>query len=259
MNELFSGKSTTLTPQSAATRARLIRTAEQLFSEQGIERVTLQLINVAAGQKNKNATNYHFGDKRGLLVAILDKHTPGVVRRRDQLLEEAMAGDEPSVQGVVRALLYPMAEKLFDGDGGREFVRIAAELSSSYAAVLNGVRQDLLNLGSLDRLNAARSRLLRHLPEAVAQQRVRLGVSLILNGLADQSRVLDAGDKGPAADTELLIRNLEDCLVALYQAPVSAEVTAALNKASPAIASKARPGAKSKTKTGTRRSPGRAL
>ena len=238
MNQLFSGKALALTPQSAATRARLIRTAEQLFSEQGIERVTLQHINLAAGQKNKNATNYHFGDKRGLLMAILDKHTPGVVRRREQLLEQAMASGEPSLHGVVRALLYPMAEKLFDGDGGREFVRIAAELSSSYAAVLNGVRQDLLNLGSLDRLNAARSQLLKHLPEPIAQQRVRLGVSLILNGLADQSRVLDAGEKGPAADTELLIRNLEDCLVALYQAPVSAEVSTALRKAAPAATSK---------------------
>lgn len=255
MNDLLSVKTAALTPQSAATRARLIRTAEQLFSEQGIERVSLQLINVAAGQKNKNAANYHFGDKRGLLMAILDKHTPGVVRRREQLLAEAMHGGTPSIRGVVRALLYPMAEKLFDGDGGRDFVRIAAELSSSYAAVLNGVRQDMLNLGSLDRLNAARKHLLQLLPEAVAQQRVRLGVSLILNGLADQSRVLDAGEKGPAADTELLIRNLEDCLVALYQAPVSAEVGAVLNQRRPAAA----PKAAVPPKTKTRRSRGSAV
>lgn len=247
MKELLSGKAVALTPQSAATRARLIRTAEQLFSEQGIERVSLQHINIAAGQKNKNATHYHFGDKRGLLLAILDKHTAGVVRRRDQLLEEAMAGGEPSMQGVVRALLYPMAEKLFDGDGGREFVRIAAELSSSYAAALNGVPVDLLNIGSLDRLIAARSHLLRHLPEPVAQQRVRLGVSLILNGLADQSRVLDAGEKGPAADTELLIRNLEDCLIALFETPMSTGASAALDKLLPPKAA-ARSGRSSNTK-----------
>lgn len=239
MKDLLSAKAAALTPQSAATRARLIRTAEQLFSEQGIERVSLQHINAAAGQKNKNATHYHFGDKRGLLLAILDRHTPGVVRRRDQLLEEPNVGGVPTMQGVVRALLYPMAEKLFDGDGGREFVRIAAELSSSYAAVLNGLRPDLLNLGSLDRLMAARSRLLRHLPEPIAQQRVRIGVSLILNGLADQSRVLDAGEKGPVADTELLIRNLEDCLIALFETPVSAGVSAALGKLTRGTAPKA--------------------
>lgn len=230
MAQLIVPKDTGLTTQSVATRARLVKTAEQLFSERGIARVSLQHINLAAGQKNKNATHYHFGDKRGLLCAILDKHQPTIIRRRDQLLDELEAKGDGSVGGVVRALLYPMAEKLFDADGGREFIRIAAELSSSYAAVLNGVETDLLDLGSLERLTSARRRLLRHLPEPVAQQRVRLAVSLILNGLADQSRVLDAGEKGPFADTELLIRNLEDCLVALCNAPVSAASKAALDR-----------------------------
>lgn len=233
VKELLIGNGIALTAQSAATRARLIRTAELLFSEHGIERVTLHTINLAAGQKNKNATHYHFGDKRGLLMAILDKHTPGVVSRRDELLDEVLSSGEPTVRGAVRAMLYPVAEKLFDGDGGREFVRIAAELSSSYAAVLNGVQVDLLNLGSLDRLMAARERLLRHLPEPVAQQRVRLSVSLILNGLADQSRVLDAGEKGPAAVTELLIHNLEDCLVSMLDAPMSKQTDAVLRRATP--------------------------
>lgn len=221
MAQLIVPKDSALTAQSTATRARLIKTAEQLFSERGIERVSLQCINVAAGQKNKNATHYHFGDKRGLLVAILDKHQPAIILRRDQLLDELEAKGDESVAGVIRALLYPMAEKLFDGNGGREYIRIAAELSSSYAAVLNGLQVDLLDLGSIERLASARRRLTQNLPEPVAHQRVRLVVSLILNGLADQSRALDAGEKGPAADTELLIRNLEDCLVALCNAPVS--------------------------------------
>ncbi|MGQ0698408.1 MAG: TetR family transcriptional regulator [Panacagrimonas sp.] len=228
MAQLIVPKDSALTSQSAATRSRLIKTAEQLFSERGIERVSLQQINTAAGQKNKNAANYHFGDKRGLLVAILDKHQPAVIRRRDQLLDEMDAKGDGSVTSLVRALLYPMAEKLFDGDGGREYIRIAAELSASYAAVLNGLQVDLLDLGAFERVTAARRRLTQHLPEPVAQQRVRFAVSLILNGLADQSRALDAGDKGPAADTELLIRNLEDCLVALSNAPVSAASEEAL-------------------------------
>ncbi|MGQ0620128.1 MAG: TetR family transcriptional regulator [Panacagrimonas sp.] len=230
MAQLIVPKDFALTSQSAATRARLIKTAEQLFSERGIERVSLQCINLAAGQKNKNATHYHFGDKRGLLIAILDKHQPAIILRRDQLLDELDARGDDSVAGVVRAMLYPMAEKLFDADGGREYIRIAAELSSSYAAVLNGLQVDLLDLGSVERLASARRRLTQQLPEPVAQQRIRFVVSLILNGLADQSRALDAGEKGPAADTELLIRNLEDGLIALCNAPVSKASTEALLK-----------------------------
>lgn len=246
MTEQLIIKEGALTAQSAATRVRLIKTAEQLFAERGIEGVSLSDINLAAGQKNKNATHYHFGDKRGLLQAILDKHQPALILRRDQLLDELATGDNFTVAGVVRALLYPMAEKLFDGDGGREYIRIAAELAMTYAAVINGVQADVLRLGSLDRLTTARRKLMQHLPEPIAQQRIQLAVSLILNGLADHSRVLDSGAKGPAADTELLIRNLEDCLVALCAAPVSIESSQALSKA---VAGKNAPAPRAKSKS----------
>src|SRR3546814_17700731 len=48
-----------------------------------------------------------------------------------------------------------------------------------------------------------------------------LAIVLILHGLADHSRAIDRGAGGAASDTELFIRNLEDCLVALCAAPVS--------------------------------------
>jgi AcrR family transcriptional regulator len=233
VQKTISKKGGALTAQSAATRARLIKTAERLFAEHGIEGVSLSDINRVAGQKNKNATHYHFGDKRGLLRAILDKHQPPLVLKRDSMLEALETGDGYTISGVVRALLYPLTEKLFDSDGGRQYLCIAAELAMTYAAVLNGVEVNYLGLGSLDRLIRARHKLLQHLPGPVAQQRIQFAVSLILNGLADHSRALDAGEKGPAADTELLIRNLEDCLVALCAAPVSAECARALTSAAP--------------------------
>lgn len=229
-NQLIVKREDPLTAQSAATRARLIATAEKLFAERGIESVSLAEINVAAGQRNKNATHYHFGDKQGLLQAIFDKHTPGITSRRDRLLDEIEAESGPSVAGVVRALLYPLAEKLFDRDGGREFTRINAQLTITLAAMLNDGRAGVFNLGPMDRLNAARARFLRHLPEPIAQQRVTLAVGLILHGLADHSRTLDAAATGAATDTELFIRNLEDCLVAICAAPISAMTQAALDK-----------------------------
>src|SRR3546814_3777931 len=63
VDQLLTRKDDVLTPQSAATRARLVGTAERLFADRGIESVTLAEINIAAGQRNKNATHYHFGDK----------------------------------------------------------------------------------------------------------------------------------------------------------------------------------------------------
>src|SRR3546814_19029948 len=73
----------------------------------------------------------------------------------------------------------------------------------------------------LEQLSKAKAYFLQHLPEAIAAQRVMLAIVLILHGLADHSRAIDRGAGGAASDTELFIRNLEDCLVALCAAPVS--------------------------------------
>lgn len=241
-----------LTAQSAATRARLVATAERLFAERGIDSVSLSEINLAAGQRNKNATHYHFGEKKGLLQAVLDKHLPGIIMRRDRLLDELEVKGQFTAADVVRTLLYPLAEKLFDGNGGREFLRINAQLAVSFATVLNTSGTDGLQIGSLHRLQAVMAQFLGHLPKAIAQQRVMLATSLMLNGLADHSRLLEADHaKGEAADTEIFIRNLEDCLVALCEAPVSAAVTEALRKTTAAqpASTRSTPPKKTKKKT----------
>lgn len=70
------------TRRSLATRARLVSVAELLFAARGIEGVSLIEISRAAGQRNSNACQYHFGDKQGLVQAILDKHVPGIADRK---------------------------------------------------------------------------------------------------------------------------------------------------------------------------------
>lgn len=228
--DLVTNKVVPLTARSAATRARLIATAERLFAARGIEGVSLSDINLAAGQRNKNASHYHFGDKQGLLQAILDKHLPGVIVRRERLLDEMEAQKSYGIVDVVRALLYPLAEKLFDDDGGPEFIQINAQLAASHAALLNQSGAGAFELGPLERLRAAKSKFLAHLPEPVARQRVAFAISLILNALADHSRHLQRHGDDAAVEMELLIRNLEDCLLAICAAPISAVVMETLRK-----------------------------
>ena len=58
-----------------ATRRHMIDAAESLFAEHGVDNVTMLDIARAAGQKNRNAPQYHFGDKAGIINAVLDKHS----------------------------------------------------------------------------------------------------------------------------------------------------------------------------------------
>ena len=110
------------------TRALLIRTAERLFAERGIEAVSLREINREAGQRNATALQYHFAGRSGLVEAILARHEPGVEAERHRLLDAFEAAPDPSLRELVVALVEPAAAKLADRDGGREYLRIMGEL-----------------------------------------------------------------------------------------------------------------------------------
>jgi AcrR family transcriptional regulator len=109
------------------TRAQLISAAEQLFATRGIDGVSLREINRMAGQSNTGAVQYHFGDRDGLVRAVIAKHRRDTEPRRHALLdlyEEAAAED---VRALAAALVAPAASKLADPDGGREYLQISAE------------------------------------------------------------------------------------------------------------------------------------
>ncbi|WP_084958452.1 TetR/AcrR family transcriptional regulator [Thermoactinospora rubra] len=123
-------------PSAEATCRRLVSAAEQLFAERGIEAVSLREINAAAGQRNSTALQYHFGDRAGLLRAVLAKHQPGIERHRHRLLDEYEAAAGPAGfpdaaaarRALAGALVRPLAAKLADPDGGRAYLRIMEEI-----------------------------------------------------------------------------------------------------------------------------------
>ena len=214
----------TLTPRSIATRAKLLAAAERLFAERSIAGVSLNEISKAAGQRNSNVCQYHFGDKQGLVQAILDRHVPGITARRNAMLDDLASGARPDVHALVRAFVRPVAEKLHDPDGGRDFIRINAQLIALHTLSVQGLPASPLRLARADRFSRAlRAALGPRLPEPVAQQRLMLAAVLLFHGLDDHSRMLDASGRGNAGtNPELFIANLEDSIVGLLLAPMSA-------------------------------------
>src|SRR5438093_7969764 len=116
-------------PSPEPTRSRLVEAGERLLAERGIDNVSLREIMRAAGARNTVALQHHFGDRDGLLQAIVDKHRPALERRRHEMLD-ACAARRASIRPLASALVLPLAECLHDPDGGPAFLQL-------YAGVVN--------------------------------------------------------------------------------------------------------------------------
>jgi AcrR family transcriptional regulator len=96
--------------KSERTRIALMTAAEALFGDQGIDAVGLRAISEAAGQKNNNAVQYHFGGKLELLDAILEWREGQLEPLRQALLAQ---GEAEGRLGDLRWLLRVMFEPNF--------------------------------------------------------------------------------------------------------------------------------------------------
>jgi AcrR family transcriptional regulator len=210
-----------LRTDAVATRARLVATAERLFAERGIDSVSLAEINRAAGQRNRSALQYHFGNREGLVHAILDKHTPGIDQRRHAMLDELLPADEPDLHSLIEALVLPVAEKLDDPDGGVAFIRVNAQLIGHPSFPLLELHAQRVNRGA-DRLQRLMARACPHLPEPLWVPRWLLLIGLLFHGLADYVNL--AGREGDARRLparELFVSNLIDSIAAVASANAS--------------------------------------
>ncbi len=189
------------------TRAALVRAAEELFAERGIEQVSLREISRASGARNAVAVQYHFDDRQGLLRAVLGKHNPGVEQARHRLLDQ-LEGRAPGLRALAGALVEPLAAKLSDPDGGPAYLRITAQLLARDPAARGPDRSR-----SIDRW---RVMVEPHLaPEAAALHRRFAAIRFCAVELGRRAGT------GPHRDDRLFTSQLVDLVAALLRAPVS--------------------------------------
>src|SRR5512135_2832638 len=117
----------------AATKERILDTAETLFMEHGFEATSLRAITAAAAV-NLAAVNYHFGSKEELFQAVLTRRLDPMNQRRLALLdrfERDTAATPLSCERIIVALFIPALELARDPElGGKNFLRL---LGRAYA------------------------------------------------------------------------------------------------------------------------------
>jgi AcrR family transcriptional regulator len=217
-----------ITGRSLATRAKLIRTAERLFAERGVDSVSLNEISRAAEQRHSNVCQYHFGDRDGLIQAIIDKHVPGIVAAREVMLDALAAETRDGPEAMVRAFVRPVAAKLSDPDGGVAFIRFSAQMIAANVLRLDGQGPYRFTVPGIDELNRRLIHAVRgqNLSEAARRDRLTMASIMLFQGLAVYSTLREArGGEGAGSDRDRdrFVADLERMIVGALTAPVSSE------------------------------------
>jgi AcrR family transcriptional regulator len=204
------------------TRARLITAAERLFAERGVDGVSLNEINRDAGQRNASALQYHFGDRAGLLKAIMDKHGPDVDARRDVLLQQYRDAGQADLRALAAALVLPVAAKLSDADGGREFLRICAELVNRPDPQFDVLMNEAIGVGILTWRECVDPLLSRESVEIFHTRFAAIRFTHVELAARAAAR--------PRADDRLFTSRLIDLVAAVLATPVSDQTTELLRQ-----------------------------
>jgi AcrR family transcriptional regulator len=204
-------------------RQQLIRSAEKLFAENGIDAVSLRQINVAANQKNSSAAHYHFGSKDTLILAIYGSRMASVNERREATLNKIeRAGKQGDIRLLIETIVQPIVEEINEDDSGRHYIGFMAQAMGHPQLDLEALWQQENNTGLVRLLQHLRIAL-PHLEGALFSQRFGLAFEQIVHSLANNERLRSSAGKEFAANSRLFVSNLIDSIAGGMSAPVSDE------------------------------------
>jgi AcrR family transcriptional regulator len=221
------------------TRTHLLDTAERLFQENGVEAVSLRTIVREAGQRNQSALQYHFGDRNGLMRALLDRRALQIEARRQQLVEAAAAqlntldlraifalfARAPFLlcreQADFREFLAQFGPRLLADAPTLNFDRKVHKRSrntKSSVADSTGLRP-VTSLPSFETLRQLLKEKLRGSDQELMSLRLENAQGLILLALSRRARL---GGSFRGRKAEVFFNNLIDQVAGMLSAPVSA-------------------------------------
>lgn len=217
-------RKTALRSAGPDTPTRIRDVAEQLFADHGIEAVSLRQIATSAAAGNNNTVQYYFGDKEGLVRAIIEGRLPQIDARRAVMFGKLSAGEVDDPDRLLDIMLRPIAA--FTDDRGK--YRWAAFL----LAIDNAPSMMAIRIGADPQAPVTamiRSRLLNALApwsSALAHHRLLTAFRSFFRGLVAIDR--DFGT-APAHIRAALIEDLLALAKAIVKEPAAPDMIAAMS------------------------------
>ena len=169
------------------TRTRLINEGLRLFSEQGIGAVSIRTIVAAAGAQNLSAVHYHFGNKEGLVTAIVNTITEQLLPVQTASLEELSAAENPSVREIFVRAFTPYLDMAIASDQGLQQARFLSRLTWEEGEGGQKVLLQQLMGPVLLTIDPLLARALPKKPRAELQLQLMMALTNLIHGTADRS------------------------------------------------------------------------
>jgi AcrR family transcriptional regulator len=209
--------------RSEITRNRLMRAAEKLFAQKGLENVSVREIIKEAGQKNESAMQYHFGSRAGLIDAIHRQRNAQIQEQRTQLLQ-AFIKEEGTLglRDLCQLMVAPVFQLARHDPSFRDYIQVFGRaMATSDREIVSFITRDDAT-GTRETLRILRGAL-DHLNDRLFQ--IRIDNTARLASLAMSQRAREKGSfRGKAA--EFFLHNLLDTMAAMLAVEVSAQTRA---------------------------------
>jgi len=211
--------------RSDATKSALMRAAEKLVAQGGMENLSIRKIVAVAGQKNESALQYHFKNLTGLLDAIHIQRSEQIqAKRAINLAVTLKNSNEPSLRQLCLLMVEPTFQLAREDVGFRRYVKaFGHELAISDASPLAVASTKGGGGVSGQQTGVLLRKVLSHLDEEGYRRRMEAAIRLVSASMHHQARQKKPF-RGPQSD--LFLHSLIDALVGLLNAPISPETQA---------------------------------
>lgn len=159
----------------------------RLMARDGIEGVSMRAVNAAAGARNASAASYHFGNRQGLVEAVVDTLAEDLARVRQPLVEavrKRQARKAVSPREIVEAVYLPYLGLFYHPDYGSQGLRFLSRLivdtSPEGRVVLNRLTQPMA-----EELFELLAPALPKIPENLLKMRILFSLINLINGASD--------------------------------------------------------------------------
>ena len=189
---------------SIDTQTQILDAAEQLFAEQGFGATSLRSIIRAAGV-NLAAAHYHFGSKEKLIEATVHRMAKPIVKSQlEQLAVLEAAETPPSVESILRALLQPGLEIIYQTTGERGLIQARLMGRCRTEPTIEPMAQQEFSATS-QRFIAALQRVLPQQSHGVVKWKFDLVIAMLIRVLcaADQPDAMLQGKSPEEIETAI--------------------------------------------------------